>query len=64
MRSKSFILGYIFVKMLRVFTILIQSDLLGPNLTRKYVCQRIHVGDRQQNNKYCYSINFSEYFLH
>lgn len=45
---KVFILGYIFVKVVRVFTILIQSDLLGPNLPRKHVCQRIHVGGRQQ----------------
>lgn len=46
---KVFILGYIFVKIVRVFTILIQSDLLRP---RKHVCQRIHVGWRQHNNTY------------
>lgn len=49
---KVFILGYIFLKIVRVFTILIQADLPEPNLPRKHVYQRIHVGERQQNNTY------------
>lgn len=53
---KVFILGYIFVKIVRVLTVLIQSDLLGRNLPHKHGCQRIHVGGRQQNNTYCYVI--------